>query len=53
MTGTDNAGSTLHFRWVRGVVLLGLAATPVGEVPDGVAAVAARARLRPTARPPL
>jgi YVTN family beta-propeller protein len=37
------------FRWVRGVVVLGLAGALVGVIPDGVSAVAARARCRPTA----
>ena len=38
-----------RFRWVRGVVVLGLAGALVGVVPDGVSAVAARARCRATA----
>jgi YVTN family beta-propeller protein len=38
-----------RFRWVRVVLVLGLAAALVGVVPDGVSAVAARARCRATA----
>jgi YVTN family beta-propeller protein len=38
-----------RFRWVRGLVVLGLAGALVGVVPDGVSAVAGRARCRPTA----
>jgi YVTN family beta-propeller protein len=47
VTGTDNAGSTLRFRWVLGVLVLGLAGALV--VPGGVSAVAARSRCRATA----
>ena len=36
-------------RWVRGVVVLGLAGALVGVVPGGVSAVAARAPCRATA----
>src|SRR5262249_53901346 len=36
-------------RWVRGVVVLGLAGALVGVVPNGVAAAAGRQRCRPTA----
>ena len=35
-----------RFRWVRGVVVLGLAGAPVGFVPDMVSAVPGRARCR-------
>src|SRR5215218_6603342 len=38
-----------RFRCVRGVVVLGLAGVLVGVVPDGVSAVAGRARCRATA----
>jgi YVTN family beta-propeller protein len=38
-----------RFRWVRGVVVLGLAGALVGVVPDGVSAAAGRARCRATA----
>jgi YVTN family beta-propeller protein len=38
-----------RFRWVRGVVVFGLAGALVGVVPDGVSAVAGRARCRATA----
>src|SRR6516165_799524 len=38
-----------QFRWVRGVVVLGLAGALVGVVPGGVAAVPARGRCRATA----
>jgi YVTN family beta-propeller protein len=36
-------------RWVRGIVVLGLAGALVGVVPDGVSAVPARGSCRPTA----
>jgi YVTN family beta-propeller protein len=36
-------------RWVRGVVVLGLAGALVGVVPDGVSAASARSRCRATA----
>jgi hypothetical protein len=36
-------------QWVRGFVVLGLAAALVGVVPDGVSAVPARSRCRATA----
>jgi hypothetical protein len=36
-----------RFRWVRGVVVVGFAGALV--VPDGMSAVAGRARCRPTA----
>jgi YVTN family beta-propeller protein len=49
MTGTDNAGSTLQSRWVRVVVVLGLAGALVGVVADRVSAVPARSRCRATA----
>ena len=49
MTGTDKAGSTLQSRWARGLVVFGLAGALVGVVPDGVSAVPARSRCRPTA----
>jgi YVTN family beta-propeller protein len=39
----------LPCRWIRGVAVLGLAGALVGVVPDGVSAVAARSRCRPTA----
>jgi YVTN family beta-propeller protein len=38
-----------RFRWVRGVVVLGLAGALVGVVPDGVSAASARSRCRATA----
>jgi YVTN family beta-propeller protein len=38
-----------QFRWVLGVVVLGLAGALVGVVPDGVSAVPARSRCRATA----
>jgi YVTN family beta-propeller protein len=38
-----------RFRWVRGVVVLGLADALVGVVPDGVSAASARSRCRATA----
>jgi DNA-binding beta-propeller fold protein YncE len=38
-----------RFRWVRGVVVVGLAGALVGVVPDGASAVAGRARCRPIA----
>src|SRR5829696_9189861 len=38
-----------QIRWVRGVVAFGLAGALVGVVPDGVSAVPARPRCRPTA----
>src|ERR687897_2916951 len=38
-----------RFRWVRGVVVLGLAGALVGVVPGGVSAVPARKRCRPIA----
>jgi YVTN family beta-propeller protein len=38
-----------RFRWVRGVVVLGLAGALVGVVPDGVSAVTARKECRATA----
>jgi YVTN family beta-propeller protein len=38
----------LRFRWVGGVVVLGLAGALVGVVPGGVSALAARARCRAT-----
>jgi YVTN family beta-propeller protein len=38
-----------RFRWVRGVLVLGLAGALVGEVPGGASAVAGRARCRPIA----
>src|SRR6516164_7826571 len=38
-----------RFRWVRGVVVVGLAGALVGVVPGGVAAVPARGRCRATA----
>jgi YVTN family beta-propeller protein len=38
-----------RFRWVRGVVVFGLAGALVGVVPSGVSAVPARAPCRPTA----
>jgi YVTN family beta-propeller protein len=38
-----------RFRWVRGVVVLGLAGALVGVVPDEVSAVAGRGGCRPTA----
>jgi YVTN family beta-propeller protein len=37
------------FRWVLGVVVLGLSGALVGVVPDGVSAVAARKECRVTA----
>jgi YVTN family beta-propeller protein len=49
MTGTDNPRDTLPFRWVLGVVVLGLAGALVGVVPDGVSAMPARGRCRATA----
>jgi YVTN family beta-propeller protein len=38
-----------RFRWVLGVVVLGLAGALVGVVPDGVSAVATRKECRVTA----
>ena len=38
-----------RFRWVLGVLVFGLSGALVGVVPDGVSAVAGRARCRPTA----
>jgi YVTN family beta-propeller protein len=38
-----------RFRWVRGVVVLGLAGALAGVVPDRVSAVRGRARCRPIA----
>jgi DNA-binding beta-propeller fold protein YncE len=38
-----------RFEWVRGLVVLGLAGALVGVAPDGVSAVAGRARCRATA----
>jgi len=38
-----------RFRWVRGVVVVGLAEALVGVVPGGVAAAPARGRCRATA----
>jgi hypothetical protein len=38
-----------RFRWVRGVLVFGLSGALVGVVPDGVSAVARRARCRATA----
>jgi YVTN family beta-propeller protein len=38
-----------RFRWVRGVVVLGLAGALVGVVPDVMSAVAGRSRCRATA----
>jgi YVTN family beta-propeller protein len=38
-----------RFRWVRGVLVLGLAGALVGVVPSGVSAVAGRARCRANA----
>jgi YVTN family beta-propeller protein len=38
-----------RFRWVRGVVVLGLAGALVGAVPDGVSAAPARKECRATA----
>jgi len=38
-----------RLRWVRGVVVLGLAGALLGVVPNGASAVAARARCRETA----
>src|SRR5262249_33253995 len=38
-----------RFRWVRGIVLFGLAGALVGVVPDGVSAVLARQKCRPAA----
>ena len=38
-----------RFRWVLGVLVLGLAGALVGVVPDGVSAVGERARCRATA----
>jgi hypothetical protein len=38
-----------RFRWVRDVVVFGLAGALVGVVPDGVSAAAGRARCRATA----
>jgi YVTN family beta-propeller protein len=51
VTGTDNPrGAAMpRFRWVLGVVVLGLSGALVGVVPDGVSAVAARGRCRATA----
>jgi YVTN family beta-propeller protein len=49
VTGTDNAGSTLRFRCVRGVLAFGLAGALVGVVPDGVSAVPARKECSATA----
>jgi YVTN family beta-propeller protein len=44
------AGAAMsRFRWVLGVVVVGLASALVGVVPGGVAAVAARGRCRATA----
>jgi YVTN family beta-propeller protein len=50
-TGADEQGrgAMRRFRWVRGVVVLGLAGALVGVVPDRVAAAAGRARCRATA----
>ena len=49
VTGTDNARNTLRLRWVRGVLVFGLAGALVGVVPDAVSAEAARDRCRATA----
>jgi DNA-binding beta-propeller fold protein YncE len=49
VTGTDNAGNALRFRWVLGLVVLGLAGALVGVVPTGVSAVPARKECRATA----
>jgi hypothetical protein len=38
-----------RFRWVLGVLVLGLASPLVGVVPDGASAVPARPRCRTTA----
>ena len=38
-----------RFRWVRGVVVVGLAGALVGVVPSGASAMPARSRCRPTA----
>ena len=38
-----------RFRWVRGVVVFGLAGAVVGVIPSGVAALPARAQCRATA----
>ena len=38
-----------RFRWANAAAVLGLAGVLVGVVPDGVSAVAGRARCRPTA----
>jgi YVTN family beta-propeller protein len=47
---TASRGALMRrFRSVRGVLVLGLAGALVGVAPDGVSAVAARSRCRPTA----
>jgi hypothetical protein len=38
-----------RFRWVRGVVVLGLAGALLGAVPEGMSAVPARKECRATA----
>jgi YVTN family beta-propeller protein len=48
--GEDSEGAAMRrFRWVRVVVVLGLAGALVGVVPGGASAVAARSRCRATA----
>jgi YVTN family beta-propeller protein len=48
VTTARQVAAMQRFRWVRGVVVLGLAGTLVGVVPVGASAAAARSRCRPT-----